>query len=302
MSSNNSTIIDQGLSSTAFILLGSCSIFLMTPGLGFFYSGLAQTKNALSLIMICMLTFSVVFIQWFLFGFSLAFSETGSSFLGNFQFGAFTGLGIQPLLNTASQVPGILFATNQGMVAAVTCAIIFGSVAERIRLLPAMLFAFLWTTLVYDVVAYWTWSYRGWLRNLSCLNADIPCGIGFLDFGGGGPVHTAAGFSALAYCLLVGKRQGYGQKNFKPSSVGNVFLGTGLLWFGWIFFNASCANSANVRAAMAALATSLAGCAGSLAWVLLDYIKTKKLSGLAYCSGALAGLVAVTPGSGFFSP
>ncbi|TPX66253.1 hypothetical protein SpCBS45565_g04581 [Spizellomyces sp. 'palustris'] len=296
---------ETGYASTGFLLWGAAMVFLMTPGLGLFYSGMSRSKNSLSLIMISMLAMSVITIQWFLFGFSLAFSESGGSFIGNFKHGGFTGLGAAALPMTAPQVPGILFALYQMQFATITAAIIFGSIAERIRMVPAMIFIFLWSTIVYDPAAYWTWSARGWIKSVSCVGtilSDLPCGIGGLDFAGGGPVHIASGFAGLAYCLVLGKRRRVGEEEFKAHNLTNVFLGTGLLWFGWFAFNGGSAVAATPRAAMAGLVTTLAAASGSMAWVFYDYMHNKKMSGLGFCSGAVAGLVGITPAAGYVAP
>jgi Amt family ammonium transporter len=170
------------------LLLLSQLVFFMTPGLGVFYMGLTRMKNSLSLVMLCFLSVAVVTVQWFLFGFSLAFSETGSQFLGDTTNVVFRSVNNSPFAGAAPNISGLVFAVYELMFAVVTVAIIFGSVAERIRLVPCTIFIFCWTTLVYDVCAYWQWSARGWLRNLSCLAANTPCGIGSYDFAGGGLV------------------------------------------------------------------------------------------------------------------
>ena len=237
-----------------------------------------------------------------LFGFSLAFSETGSVFIGDFAYGGLQGIGTAALQNTAPQVPAIAYCLYQMQFATITPALIFGSVAERIRILPAMVFIFLWSTVVYDPIAYWTWSYRGWIRNMSCIGSQQPCGIGSYDYAGGGPVHMASGFAGLAYCLILGKRRRVAHDEFKPHNLTNVFLGTALIWFGWFGFNGGSAVASTPRAAMAGLVTTIAASAASLSWMFVDYLRTKKMSGLGFCSGAIAGLVAITPASGFVAP
>lgn len=175
---------------------------------------------------------------------------------------------------------------------------------QRCRILPGVVFMVIWNTFVYDVVANWQWSARGWLHNLSCLDTlqDVmPCGMGSLDFAGGGPVHMVAGFSGLAYSLVIGKRN-IDNDPMRPHNLTNVFLGTALLWMGWYGFNGGSALAASNRASFACIATMIAASTGSLAWVIKDYLRSGKISGVGYCSGALAGLVGVTPGSGFVSP
>jgi Amt family ammonium transporter len=207
---------------------------------------------------------------------------------------------------TAPQVPSVAFALYQLQFATVTAAIIFGAASERFRILPGMIFVFLWTTFVYDFVAYWTWGARGWVKNLACLNTlgldSTPCAIGSYDYAGGGPVHVASGFAGLAYAMLVGKRKGYGVDEFRPHNLFNVFLGTALLWFGWFGFNGGSAIASSPRAAMAAFVTVVAAACGALSWTLLEFIQTKKWSAEAFCAGAVSGLVVITPASGYVAP
>jgi Amt family ammonium transporter len=276
-----------GYGHTAFILICAALVMLMTPGVGLLYSGLSRTKNALTVIMLSFLSYAIVTIQWVAFGYSLAFSETGSQFIGNFKYAGLTNIGAEPTGN----LPVILFSLYQLQFATVTAAIIFGSVTERVRLLPSVLFVFVWTTLVYDPVTSWTWNVNGWLFKW-----------GALDFAGGGPVHIASGVAALAFCIFLGERRRTLTGKFKPHNMTNVFLGTALLWFGWFGFNGGSALAANPRAAMAAFVTTISASAGALTWVLIDYIKIKKLSGLGFCSGAIAGLVGITPAAGFVAP
>ncbi|KAJ3012342.1 hypothetical protein HKX48_006328 [Thoreauomyces humboldtii] len=311
---------ELGYASIAFVLICTALVYVMTPGLGLFYSGMSRTKNALSLIMISMLAMSIITVQWVIFGFSLSFSESGGRFIGDFAHAGFKDLGGDAMPLTTTAIPGVLFALYQMQAsdrslkssrkqgpsmafATVTAALIFGSVAERIRLLPAMLFIFCWSTIVYNPIAYWTWSARGWLKSISCLGTllDTPCNIGVLDFAGGGPVHIASGFAGLAYCIMAGKRHKT-EEGFKAHNMTNVFLGLALLWFGWYGFNAGSALAATPRAAMAGVATTVAAASGSLSWMFYDYMRHRKLSGLGYCAGAVAGLVGITPAAGFVAP
>ncbi|KAJ3369916.1 hypothetical protein HDU91_006764 [Kappamyces sp. JEL0680] len=278
-------------------------VMMMSPFVGLLYSGLSSCKNGLSSYFICMVTYSVVAIQWVLFGYSLSFSEnSGSSFIGNFEYGGLAGIGAQALPLTAPAIPAMLFAVYQMQFATITATLVLGSVVGRVRFLPALFFIFIWTTIVYDPIAYWTWGARGWLRNLSCLSTtaqgQTPCLVGILDFAGGGPVEICSGASALALALVIGPRK----KHANAHNMLSVNLATAMLWFGWYGFNAGSALAASPRAGMAALTTTIAAAAGSLSWVLFDYARSKKLTSLGYCSGALAGLVAITPACGFVSP
>ncbi|OQV21652.1 Ammonium transporter 1 [Hypsibius exemplaris] len=294
---------DTGSASTGFIVWAAALVFVMTPGLALFYSGLSRYNSALSLMMLCMMAMAVVSVQWFLFGFSLAFAEHGSPFIGDFTMGAVNTLDTHAFPNTAPQIPSILFMVYQMQFAGITAALVFGSVPERTRFVPAMVFVFFWTTLVYDFAAYWTWADHGFLRNLNCVGApnyDVaPCYVGAYDFAGGGPVHICAGFSGLAYLVVLGKRK---LIHAEHHNMVNVMFGTGILWFGWFAFNGGSAGAANTRAAMAATVTTLAAATGGLTWVFVDWIGSRKMSAFSFCSGVVAGLVAITPASGYVAP
>ncbi|KAG0044862.1 hypothetical protein BGZ83_009849 [Gryganskiella cystojenkinii] len=244
----------------AWTLASTALVWLMIPGIGYFYSGMARSKNALSLIMLSCCSIAVVSVQWFLFGYSLAFSKTGGKVIGNFENAFFRGVLDQPSVGNP-KIPDLVFMIFQCMFAALTPALAIGAAAERGR-------SFV---------------------------------MGGLDFAGGTPVHISSGAAALAYALVLGKRSG-DQKDFRPHSMSNVVIGTCFIWFGWFGFNGGSALAANMRAAMACVVTNLAASTAGLTWVLLDYRHDRKLSVLGFCSGAVAGLVAITPASGFVSP
>ncbi|CAK7223576.1 ammonium transporter Amt1 [Sporothrix bragantina] len=274
----------------AWIMTSAALVLLMIPGVGFFYSGLARRKSALSLIWLSMMSIAVVSFQWFFWGYSLTFSHTGSSFIGDLSnFGLMKTLG-QPSVGS-SKIPDLLFCLYQGMFAAITPALAIGAAADRGRMLPCIVFIFIWATIVYDPIAYWTWNANGWTFKL-----------GGLDFAGGTPVHISSGAAALAYSLMLGKRTGY-DKNaglpYRPHNVTHVVLGTVFLWVGWFGFNGGSALGANLRAVMACVVTNLAASTAGITWCLLDYRLEKKWSTVGFCSGAIAGLVAITPASGF---
>ncbi|KAL7321753.1 ammonium transporter [Mucor circinelloides] len=272
-----------------FTLFSMALVWLMIPGIGYFYSGMAREKNALSLIVCSMLSLVVVSVQWFIWGFSLTFSKSAtSSFIGNLDNAFLRGVLGEPSIGS-DNVPDIVFCAFQGMFAALTPALAIGSAAERGRLLPMVIFIFIWTTLVYDFVAYWAWGANGWSGKL-----------GALDFAGGSPVHITSGFSSLAYAIILGKRQA--GEDFKPHNMSNVVLGTSLLWFGWNGFNGGSALAGNLRAAMACVVTNLAASVGAITWMCIDYRIHRKFSALGFCSGAIAGLVSITPGSGYIGP
>ncbi|KAJ9088917.1 ammonium transporter [Entomophthora muscae] len=271
----------------AWVLMSTCLVFLMIPGLGYFYSGLARSKNALSLIVLCCLSMAIVGVEWFALGYSMAFSRTGSMFVGNLDNVFLRGVLDEPS-PVSKAIPDILFMAYQGMFAAITPALAVGAAAERGRMLPSAVFILFWSVLVYNFVACWTWSANGWGAKL-----------GVLDYAGGTPVHIASGASALVFSLMLGKRTGHGEEDFAPHNISNVILGTALLWFGWFGFNGGSAYAANVRAVVSCVSTNVSASFGGLTWVLVEYVLTKKVSALAFCSGAVAGLVAITPAAGF---
>eukprot|EP00158_Paraphelidium_tribonemae_P007236 Partr_v1_DN28163_c0_g1_i2_m55913 putative Ammonium transporter len=284
------SLIEEG--DTAWILMSSAMVMLMIPGLGYFYSGLAQHKNALSLIFLSMISLAVVSVQWFLWGYSLAFGS-GGPFIGNldnaFYLGLFDGTGY--LFTGIVNIPGVAFMVYQGMFAAITPALAIGAACERTRIIPLIVFIFLWSTLVYDFIAYWTWSASGFLRIM-----------GSLDFAGGTPVHISSGAAAVAYSLVTGKRDGHGRELYKPHNLSSVFLGTALLWFGWFGFNGGSALAASQNAVLALVNTNLSAASGALTWCIIEYRTRKKFSAFAFCCGAVAGLVTITPGAGFVAP
>ncbi|PGH11087.1 hypothetical protein AJ80_07275 [Polytolypa hystricis UAMH7299] len=276
----------------AWVLISTALVLLMIPGVGFFYSGLARRKSALSLIWLSIMAVGVVSFQWFFWGYSLAFSHTAGKYIGNLENFGFKGVLAQPSVGS-SKVPDLLFAIFQGMFACITVALAVGGVAERGRMAPCIVFMFVWTTIIYDPIACWTWNSSGWVYQL-----------GGLDFAGGTPVHIASGAAALAYSLMLGKRRGHGthELNYRPHNVTHVVIGTVFLWVGWFGFNAGSALSANLRAVMAAVVTNLAAAVGGVTWCLLDYRLERKFSTVGFCSGVISGLVAITPGSGFVPP
>ncbi|KAL5002722.1 ammonium transporter AmtB-like domain-containing protein [Aspergillus recurvatus] len=276
----------------AWVITSTALVLLMIPGVGFFYSGLARRKSALSLIWLSLMSIGVVSFQWFFWGYSLAFSHGAGKYIGNLDNFGFKGVLGAPSVGS-TKVPDLLFAVFQGMFAAITVALAVGAVAERGRMLPCMVFVFIWSTIIYDPVACWTWNASGWVFQL-----------GGLDFAGGTPVHIVSGTTALAYSLMLGKRRGHGthELNYRPHNVTHVVIGTVFLWVGWFGFNAGSALSANLRAVMAAVVTNLAASVGGVTWCLLDYRLERKWSTVGFCSGVISGLVAITPGSGFVTP
>lgn len=227
--------------------------------------------------------------QWMFWGYSLAFSHSAGKFIGNLENIGFREVLGRPSVGSA-RIPDLLYAVYQGMFAAITVAIAVGAVAERGRILPCVVFMFIWTTVIYDPIACWTWNPSGWVYQ-----------FGGLDFAGGTPVHISSGCAALAYSFVLGKRDGHGTKalNYRPHNVTHIVIGTVFLWVGWFGFNAGSALSANLRAVMAAVVTNTAACVGGVTWCMVDYRLEGKWSTVGFCSGIVAGLVAITPGSGY---
>ncbi|KAL2353856.1 ammonium transporter 1 [Cryomyces antarcticus] len=273
----------------SFMIVSTALVLLMIPGVGFFYSGLTRRKSALSLIWLSVMATAVVSFQWFFWGYSLAFSHKAGKYIGALDNFGFMNVLAQPSVGSP-RIPDLLFAVYQGMFAAITAAIAVGAVAERGRMLPCVVFMFVWTTIIYDPIACWTWNPAGWANR-----------FGGYDFAGGTPVHIASGSAALAYSYMLGKRRGHGTQelNFRPHNVTHIVIGTVFLWVGWFGFNAGSALSANMRAVMAAIVTNLAACVGGITWMMLDYRLERKWSTVGFCSGVVAGLVAITPGSGY---
>ncbi|KAI4687515.1 ammonium transporter Amt1 [Alternaria novae-zelandiae] len=273
----------------AWMITSTALVLLMIPGVGFFYSGLARRKSALSLLWLSVMATAVVSFQWFFWGYSLAFSHKAGKYIG-----ALDNFGLMNVLGAPSvgspRIPDLMFCVYQGMFAAITVALAVGAVAERGRMLPCIIYMFVWTTIIYDPIACWTWNPSGWVFQM-----------GGLDFAGGTPVHIASGCAALAYSYMLGKRSGHGTQelNYRPHNVTHIVIGTVFLWVGWFGFNAGSALSANLRAVMAAVCTNLAACVGGITWCLVDYRLERKWSTVGFCSGVIAGLVCITPGSGY---
>lgn len=264
----------------------------MIPGVGFFYSGLARRKSALSLIWLSMMSVGVVSFEWFFWGYSLTFSHDATKFIGTL-----TNFGLRNVLAAPSVaspfIPDLLYMVYQGMFAAITVALAIGAAAERGRMLPCIVFMFVWSTIIYNPIACWTWNPNGWTFIL-----------GGLDFAGGTPVHISSGAAALAFSVMLGKRRGHGthELNYRPHNVTHIVLGTVFLWVGWFGFNGGSALGANMRAVMACVVTNLAASVGGVTWCILDYRLERKWSTVGFCSGAIAGLVAITPASGYVPP
>jgi Amt family ammonium transporter len=279
-------VLDTG--ATAWILAATALVMIMTPGVGFFYGGLVRRKNLISMITLSFVAFALVSIQWVTVGYTLAFGPDIAGFIGGLEYLGLNNVGMEPGPYSAA-IPGLLFMVFQLVFAAVTVAIITSGFAERIKFSSFLIFGLLWTTIVYDPLAHWVWG-GGWAAQ-----------FGALDFAGGTVVHISSGFAALALALVIGKRVGFGKYAMEPNNIPLTILGAALLWFGWFGFNAGSALGANGLAAQAFVTTNIAAAAGGLAWLLMSWIKGKP-SSLGFVSGAIAGLVAITPGCGYVTP
>jgi Amt family ammonium transporter len=281
-------LIDSG--DTAWMLMSSALVLLMTPGLALFYGGLVRRKNILSVFMQCLAAVCVVGLQWVLFGYSLAFGPDHGGVIGGLSLAGLHGVGLSPNPDYAATIPQLLFMIYQMMFAVITPALIIGAFAERMKFSAFLVFAVLWATIVYDPLAHWIWGAGGFLRE-----------YGALDFAGGAVVHISAGMGALAAALVVGRRRGYPETG-TPHNLVLVGLGAALLWFGWFGFNGGSALASGEISVLAFVTTQLAAMAGAIAWVVLDWILAKRPTTLGLLSGLIAGLAAVTPASGFVGP
>jgi len=276
---------------TAFVLVSAALVMLMTPGLALFYGGMVRSKNVLATIMQNFILLGVVGIIWALWGYSLAFGPDVGHFIGNLDWVGLAGVGPEPFKAYSETIPHQTFMIYQAMFAIITPALITGAFAERLKFSAFLVFMVIWSTLVYNPVAHWVWGDGGWLKNL-----------GALDFAGGTVVHINAGIAALAAALVIGPRKGYGTEAMIPHNLGLTVLGAGLLWFGWFGFNAGSALAAGALASSAFTATHLATCAATLSWVGTEWLVRGKPTTLGAASGAVAGLVAITPAAGFVGP
>jgi ammonium transporter, Amt family len=269
---------------TAWVLASAALVLLMTPGLAFFYAGMVRRKNVMATIMQSFFLVALISVQWVIWGYSLAFSP-GNAFVGGLKWLFLDNIGaINPVAPT---IPHYAFMIFQAMFAIITPALICGAYAERVSFKGFVLFSLLWATLVYDPIAHWVWG-GGYFQSM-----------GALDFAGGTVVHMSAGFSALALALLLGKRKGYGRETMAPHNLTLVLIGASLLWFGWFGFNAGSALSANALAANAFVTTNTATAMAAITWCFVELFHRGKASSLGAASGAVAGLVAITPACGF---
>ena len=275
---------------TAWVLVSSALVLLMTPGLAFFYGGMVRKKNVLSILMQCFIIVCLISVQWVLFGYSLSFAPN-SGFWGGLKWLGLNGVGLEPYADYAGTIPHQAFMIFQAMFAIITPALIIGAFAERMKFSAFLMFILLWATFVYDPVCHWVWGVGGFLRNM-----------GALDFAGGTVVHINAGIAALVTAIVIGRRKNLDKNIPAPHNMPFVALGTGLLWFGWFGFNSGSALAANGLAVNAFVVTNTAAAAAGLSWAFIEWVKSGKPTIFGVCSGAVAGLVAITPAAGFVSP
>ena len=275
---------------TAWVLIATALVLLMVPALAFFYGGMVRKKNILSTLNLSFVMMALLSIQWVLFGYSLVFAPDHGGLIGGLKYVGFSGVGSIPNPLYATTIPHAAFALFQMMFAIITPALITGAFVERVRFKTFLVFALLWATLIYDPVAHWVWGADGFFRTL-----------GSLDFAGGAVVHITAGYSALAFALVIGARKGFGSRTFEPHNIPYSVLGAGLLWVGWFGFNGGSALAANGIAVNAVVTTNTAAAAAGLVWMLLSWSDNKP-SVLGIITGAVVGLVAITPAAGYVTP
>lgn len=278
--------IDTG--DTSFILISTALVMIMTPGLALFYGGMVREKNVLSTIMHSFIIIGLISVQWVILGYSLAFGPDFNGIIGSLNWLGLNGVGQDPNADYAATIPAFVFMAFQLMFAIITPALISGSIAERMRFPAFLLFILAWATLVYDPLAHWVWGVGGFLRKM-----------GALDFAGGTVVHISSGVSGLVAALVLGKRKGFGSEPMAPHHIPMTVIGAGLLWFGWFGFNAGSALGANGLAASAFVTTNTSAAAAALSWAGVEWLRNGKPTLLGAASGAVAGLVAITPAAGF---
>jgi len=276
---------------TAWVLISTGLVMLMTPGLAFFYGGLVRKKNVLSILMQCFMILCLISLQWVILGYSLSFGPDVGGVIGDLSWAGLSGVGGDPNPAYAATIPHSAFMIFQAMFAIITPALIIGAFAERMKFPAFCIFSLLWATLVYDPVCHWVWGNGGFLKKL-----------GALDFAGGTVVHINAGLSALAAALVLGRRLGYPHTMSPPHNLPFAVLGAGLLWFGWFGFNGGSALQANSLGVNALVVTHVAAAAAGMAWAVMDWLLLARPTMLGMITGAIAGLVAITPAAGYVTP
>lgn len=276
---------------TVFVLMSAALVMLMTPGLALFYGGMVRGKNVLGTIMQSFIILGIITVEWVLWGYSMAFGPDHGGIIGGLDWFGLRGIGMTPSPDYGSTIPHVAFMIFQCMFAVITPALITGAFAERLKFSAFLLFTLLWATFVYNPLAHWVWGVGGWMGRM-----------GAMDFAGGTVVHISSGISALAAALIVGKRRGYGTTPYIPHNLPMTITGAALLWFGWFGFNAGSALASNGLAANAFVVTHIASAVAALSWLSVEWLHRGKPTTLGAASGAVAGLVAITPASGFVGP
>jgi Amt family ammonium transporter len=276
---------------TVFVLISAALVMLMTPGLALFYGGMVRSKNVLGTLMQSFFILGIISVEWVLWGYTMSFGPDHGGIIGGLSMLGLSGVGMTPSPDYGSTIPQLAFMIFQCMFAVITPALITGAFAERMKFGALILFTLLWATFVYNPLCHWVWAVGGWMG-----------GLGALDFAGGTVVHISSGISALAAAIFVGKRLGYGTTAFIPHNLPMTLTGAALLWFGWFGFNAGSALAADGLAANAFVVTHLASAAGAVSWIIFEWMHRGKPTTLGVASGAVAGLVAITPASGFVGP
>jgi Amt family ammonium transporter len=277
--------IDTG--DTAWMLTSSAFVMLMTPGLALFYGGMVRAKNVLNMIMQSFIALAIVSVLWVVVAYSLAFAK-GTPFIGSLEWVGLRGVGQTPNADYSATIPHLVYMVYQMMFAIITPALISGAIAERMKFSTYIVFITLWLLVVYCPIAHMVWGADGYLH-----------GLGALDFAGGTVVHMSSGYSALVLCIMLGKRKTDPSEDLRPHNLPMTLIGTALLWFGWFGFNAGSAVASNGLAGSAFVATHCATAMAALTWVVLEWLVFKKPTALGFATGAVAGLVAITPASGF---
>lgn len=286
---NLGTQINAG--DTAFVLIATALVMIMTPGLALFYGGMVKKKNVLATIMQSFILLAIISIQWVLWGYSLSFGPDIHGIIGSLKWFGLEHVGFAPDPTYAPSIPHEAFMIFQMMFAVITPGLITGAFAERVKFKSYILFVILWATFVYDPIAHWVWGAGGWIHKL-----------GALDFAGGTVVHISSAASALAAVIVIGKRHNYGKENTPPHNLTMTIIGASLLWFGWFGFNAGSALAANGIAVSAFVVTNVAAASATLGWLMAEWLRSGRPTMLGAASGAVSGLVAITPASGFVSP
>ncbi|MBA4371640.1 MAG: ammonia channel protein [Thermodesulfovibrio sp.] len=281
--------VDAG--DTAFVLVSTALVMLMTPGLAMFYGGMVRRKNVLGTYMQSFVAIALVSVQWILCGYSLSFGPDVHGIIGGLDWIGLKGVGLEPNPDYAPTVPHLAFMIYQAMFAVITPALISGAIAERMKFSSFLVFTVVWSTVVYDPVAHWVWGTGGWMKNM-----------GVLDFAGGIVVHITSGISALAAAMVIGKRKGYMHESMTPHNLPMTVIGAGILWFGWFGFNAGSALSAGPLSVMTFVATHSSAVAATLIWVIIEWVHRGKPTMFGAATGAIAGLATITPASGYVGP